>query len=91
MTRLAGDEFVIVLEGMRDPEETSIVAQKIIAAMAPTFDVIEHSPLISTSIGIVIRRKGELDGENLLRRADEALYAAKTSGRGKFHFAEDAD
>ena len=91
LTRLAGDEFVIVLEGMHDPGETSIVAQKIIDAMTPPFDVIDHSPVISTSIGIVVRRKGELDGESLLRRADEALYVAKTSGRSKFHFADVAE
>ena len=87
LTRLSGDEFVIVLEGMHDPGETSVVAQKIIAAMTLPLDVIGHSRVISTSIGVVIRQKGEVDGESLLRRADEALYAAKASGRGRFHLA----
>ncbi|MGH8106373.1 MAG: diguanylate cyclase domain-containing protein, partial [Arenimonas sp.] len=87
LTRLAGDEFVIVLEGMHDTEETSLVAQKIIDVMTPPFDVSGQPRAISTSIGAVVRRKGELDGESLLRRADEALYAAKESGRGRFHMA----
>ena len=47
LTRLAGDEFVIVLEGMHDPGETSVVAQKIIAAMTLPLDVIGHSRVIS--------------------------------------------
>ncbi len=91
LTRLAGDEFVIVLEGMHGTEETSIVAKKIIAAMASPFSLVGQERLVSTSIGVVIRRKGELDGDSLVRRADEALYVAKDSGRGGFHLAPAED
>lgn len=90
VTRLAGDEFVIVLEGIRDPSEVPGVANKIIAAMVPAFEIEDQIRVLSTSIGVVIRERGDLDGEALLRRADEALYAAKAAGRGRFHLASAA-
>lgn len=87
VTRLAGDEFVIVLEGIRDPTEVPGVADKIIAAMVLAFELEGQMRVLSTSIGVVIRERGELDGEALLRRADEALYAAKAAGRGRYQLS----
>ncbi|WP_081934144.1 GGDEF domain-containing protein [Massilia sp. 9096] len=82
--RLAGDEFVIVLEGGEQPACAQAVAQKIIEAMrAPFF--IAGAPLhASTSIGIAVSSGEDDDADGILRRADEALYAAKRAGRGGF-------
>lgn len=87
VARLAGDEFVVLLEGLHSADEARAVAEKIGLAMASPFDVLGTPCALSTSIGIAVRAGGELDGEALLRRADEALYRVKTAGRGAYAIA----
>lgn len=82
--RLAGDEFVIIAEGLRNPDESCVIAEKIVQAMENLFliDAIRHQ--VSTSIGIAIRREDETDAQRVLKRADDALYQAKAAGRNRF-------
>ncbi|EGF30714.1 putative transmembrane protein [Oxalobacteraceae bacterium IMCC9480] len=87
VSRLAGDEFVIILEGLQLPEESSKVAAKIISAMSTDFDILGVPRRISTSIGIAVGKINDNNGSALLRRADEALYAAKAAGRNTFRSA----
>lgn len=87
VARLAGDEFVIILESLHSIDEAQIVAQKIIASMGEPVDLGGTPRVVSTSIGIAMRIAGDTDGEGLLRRADEALYRAKAAGRGGFHIS----
>lgn len=84
VARLAGDEFVIVLEGVNLTHQSTTVAQKIIAAMRSEFDILGNHRNVSTSIGIAIGHADESDGSALLRRADAALYRAKDAGRNTF-------
>lgn len=84
VARLAGDEFVIVLEDLQGADEAQLVAGKILQAMLPTFEIPGHSLAVSTSIGIAIRREDEEDAGALLHRADAALYGAKSAGRGGY-------
>jgi diguanylate cyclase (GGDEF)-like protein/PAS domain S-box-containing protein len=84
VARLAGDEFVIVLEGLNLAQQSTTVAQKIIDAMLVEFDILGTCRNVSTSIGIAITHMDELDGEALLRRADGALYEAKAAGRNTY-------
>jgi diguanylate cyclase (GGDEF)-like protein/PAS domain S-box-containing protein len=88
VARLAGDEFVIMLEEMHSTEEMEIVAKKITREMERDFDVLGQQRRVTTSVGITIRRSGERDIETLLRRADEALYAAKSAGRNRYQIIE---
>lgn len=84
VSRLAGDEFTIILEGLQADEEASVVAGKIISAMAEDFHIGDVSRTVTTSIGIAVRRSGDICPDVLLRRADEALYVAKSAGRNTF-------
>ncbi len=84
VARLAGDEFVIVLEGLNLAQQSTTVAQKIVDAMRIDFDILGTHRHVSTSIGIAIGQMDELDGEILLRRADTALYEAKAAGRNTY-------
>ena len=84
VARLAGDEFVIILEGRDMAAETVFVADKIMHYMKRGFAILGTVRTVTTSIGIAIRREGEVDPEALLRRADEALYDAKSAGRQTF-------
>lgn len=86
--RLAGDEFVIVLEGLNNKDETEIVATKIILAMTTPFNIDGHARIITTSIGIAISNGKKFSSEQLLNKADEALYLAKKDGRNNFKHLE---
>ena len=82
VARLAGDEFTVILEGMNQPErDTREVADKIISAMQHPFDLGEHQVKVTTSIGLAIHRNDEVDLNELLRRADDAMYRAKQRGK----------
>ncbi len=85
--RLAGDEFVVVLDGLHDKNEATRVADKIIEAMKPTMNLNGQPHQATTSIGIAIRPTGEVDSAGLLAMADDALYQAKRSGRGGYALA----
>ena len=84
VARLAGDEFVVILEGLRDKESVCAVAQKVLAAIAVQFDVEGRALSVSTSIGIACAAAHETSPAELLAAADGALYEAKARGRGNF-------
>lgn len=84
VARLAGDEFVVILEPLASPGDAKAVAEKILRAMDRPFEVDSGSLQVTTSIGVALRGPREIDGEALLRRADQALYAVKAEQRGKF-------
>jgi diguanylate cyclase (GGDEF)-like protein/PAS domain S-box-containing protein len=87
VARLAGDEFVIVLEGIHSRDECRFVARKIIAAMRAPFPAGDVTVKVTTSIGIALGHGGGTTAEALLKRADSALYAAKGQGRDRFEIA----
>ncbi len=84
VARLAGDEFVIILESLKRTGDEGLVAAKIVAAMKSPFQLFNEQRAVSTSMGIAVRRPGETDSAALLQRADAALYKVKASGRGRF-------
>ena len=85
--RLSGDEFVIILEEMKSDEEVEVVARKVIQAMEPEFSIAGKSYQVTTSIGYAVLLEDDADAQALLRRADQALYRAKSSGRNAYRAA----
>lgn len=88
VARLAGDEFVIILEGLRGDAEPQFVARKIIAQVSHVFDVDGRPLNVSTSMGIAFHRHGVISASELLARADAALYEAKAAGRNTYRVTE---
>ncbi len=87
VSRLGGDEFTVVLAGMYMQEEVLAVAQKIIHAISAPFDLEGRMANIGISIGVA-RYTEEADNEDdLVRRADEAMYAAKLAGKNTYRIA----
>jgi diguanylate cyclase (GGDEF)-like protein/PAS domain S-box-containing protein len=88
VARLAGDEFVVVLEQLTQGDEAQAVARKIIASMEePALWNGQIVPL-SASIGIALADgPAELSATALMAKADESLYAAKRAGRNTFRIA----
>jgi diguanylate cyclase (GGDEF)-like protein/PAS domain S-box-containing protein len=87
VARLAGDEFVIVLEDLHNEREARLVAGKILSALETPFDLASGPLRVTASIGIASRGGVELGGSELLRRADAALYKAKEAGRNCYRIA----
>jgi diguanylate cyclase (GGDEF)-like protein/PAS domain S-box-containing protein len=87
VARLAGDEFVVVLEGVHKRDECLFIARKIVAAMQRPFDVNGSELVVTTSIGIAMTTDTGLSADGLLQRADGALYTAKAQGRNRFEMA----
>ncbi len=86
VSRLAGDEFTVILPVITVREDVVRVAEKIIAAFATPFDLDGHEVSMSTSIGIALFPKDATDEHDILKRADLAMYEAKAGGRNKVAF-----
>ena len=87
VARLGGDEFAIIQEGSASQHEDAIaLALRIINAISQPFDLNGHRTTLGTSVGIVLAPEHESDPEGLLKRADLALYDAKSNGRNDFRF-----
>src|SRR5258706_49286 len=86
VARLAGDEFVVLIEDHRGPEEVMTVAQKVLAFIARPMLIDMREVPISASIGIASYPDDGDSVEALLRAADTAMYQAKEKGRNNFQF-----
>lgn len=84
--RFSGDEFVVVLRDLAEPDDAGRVARKLMAALAEPLDRNESVIKLSASIGIALMEEGRQDFDSLLRAADAAMYAAKQSGRNACHY-----
>lgn len=83
LARLGGDEFAIILPGA-DASAAKAVADRSVAAVAKPFVVLGSLAHVGTSVGIQAVSKGNpADVDAIKAAADEALYAAKRSGKGR--------
>ena len=84
VARLAGDEFVLVLEGVDGVLELGRVADKVVACVRPRIEFEGQALAVTVSLGVTIYRGGEPSASDLLALADAALYQAKQQGRNRF-------
>ena len=84
VARVGGDEFVILMPDIRQTENLSTIAQKMLAAVARPVDVKGRMLEVTASIGIACYPEDGEDSEILLRNADTAMYRAKELGRNGF-------
>jgi diguanylate cyclase (GGDEF)-like protein len=89
VARLGGDEFVIIQELNRSELSAEGLANCVVAAMSRTFEISGHRINIGASVGIALAPEHGTSNENLLKRADMALYKAKSHGRNTITFFED--
>jgi diguanylate cyclase (GGDEF)-like protein len=90
IARLGGDEFVVILEGLSADAEQAIgmteaAAEKLLIALAAPYVLLEQEYLGTASIGISLFHGQEYSADELLRRADAAMYQAKNKGRNTLH------
>ncbi|HEY9130634.1 MAG TPA: diguanylate cyclase, partial [Dyella sp.] len=84
--RIGGDEFTVLLTGLRTREEAAPFANRLLARLSEPLQVVDYEIVLSASIGIA---GYPLDGSNpitLITHADAAMYAAKTEERNAYRF-----
>ena len=84
--RWGGDEFVVCLEGIENPDNAATVAQKLVFVLSEKYDIGGSEVYATPSIGIsMYPESGEL-AARLIKAADLAMYQAKKRGGGRFQF-----
>jgi len=81
VARIGGDEFLVLLSDLNDPLMAENIAAKIVKSLAVPVLFSGHEVPVTVSVGVCALEEEELDQAILLKRADEALYQAKTKGR----------
>lgn len=80
--RMGGDEFVVVLMGVHDEQNARMVAEQVRAAVAKPMLIGDVVVQVTLSIGTALAEPGDTS-EDVLAKADRALYAAKNTGRDR--------
>jgi len=86
ISRLGGDEFLILVSEANSATDASLTAEKVINVLAPPHIVGKHELHITTSIGIAIYPGDGETAQALMQSADTAMYQAKEHGRNNYQF-----
>ena len=87
VSRIGGDEFVVVLEGVEGSEQVVEVAERIMETLSAPFALRRGEASVRASIGVaVLDGNAEREAEELVREADQAMYQAKGEGGARYEF-----
>jgi diguanylate cyclase (GGDEF)-like protein/PAS domain S-box-containing protein len=86
VSRQGGDEFVILLTELQQPEYAAITALRLLQVVAEPHLIDHHDLHITSSIGVSVYPDDGLDAETLIKNADAAMYQAKENGRQSYQF-----
>jgi len=86
LSRLGGDEFIILLPSINSDKDAHIIAEKIQKTLQSKHDIGKHQLYITSSMGIAMYPQHGETTDELIRNADTAMYEAKNSGRNNYVF-----
>ena len=86
VARLGGDEFAIVQTGVKEPDDVVELVKRIYEAIREPYDCLGHQVTTDASIGIALAPNDGTHLDQLLKRADLAMYDAKADGRRTYRF-----
>ncbi|MDF3036632.1 MAG: hypothetical protein K0S28_1906 [Paucimonas sp.] len=86
VARLGGDEFTVILTELESLVHVEQVCTKILDALASPFCIAGETAYLSGSIGITIHPQDARTSDELIRKADQAMYAAKSAGKNRFSY-----
>jgi diguanylate cyclase (GGDEF)-like protein len=86
LSRQGGDEFVVVLQELKCPEDAEAAVGRLLRAVADVHSIDRHEIYVTTSIGVSVYPGDGLDAETLIKNADTAMYHAKKSGKQDHKF-----
>jgi diguanylate cyclase (GGDEF)-like protein len=84
--RQGGDEFLVLIEAIDNPDQLLPLVEKLLATNAEPYQIKQHTLTLTSSIGISVYPDDGVEINDLVKHADAAMYAAKTSGRNCFQF-----
>lgn len=90
LIRIAGDEFVILLAGVAAEQDVAAILAKINRAVQVTLTLGNEQLIPSLSMGVALAPANGTDFQELLKKADQAMYQAKSAGRNQFVFHRSA-
>src|SRR5690606_5480864 len=92
VARLGGDEFTVILGDLHNTDHIEQLVQKLLDALAQPFSLGSEKAFLTASVGIAVYPDDARTAEELIRKADQAMYAAKTAGKNQFsYFTRDMD
>lgn len=86
IARIGGDEFVILLESIKETQKVSYIVNKILDVIREPIDIFGNECYTSASIGISIYPDDGITASELMKNADTAMYHAKEKGRDNYQF-----
>jgi diguanylate cyclase (GGDEF)-like protein len=90
VSRIGGDEFVVVMGNLASPEVVENLAENILSVLRQDFRVDEATLRVTSSIGIAVYPNSGDTVDALMKNADAAMYEAKQNGRNTYRFFEPA-
>lgn len=86
VARFGGDEFTVVLTGLNEASHIEFVCEKILVALADPFVLGNDKGYVTGSIGVALSPLDAKSADELMRKADQAMYAAKQEGKNRFSY-----
>jgi len=86
IARYGGDEFVVIMGGLDSPSQVDLIVSDLLKKMAEPFTLGQETIYISSSIGITLYPQDASNPTEILKNADQAMYAAKNNGRNNFQY-----
>ena len=86
VSRHGGDEFLILLSEVDQPEDAGLIAEKIVSSVAEPHHIAGHELTLTASVGIALYPEDGQDAQSLIMRADTAMYHVKNTGRNRVGF-----
>ncbi len=86
VSRLGGDEFLLILEEINEPQAVALAAESILCTLNEAFMLERHEVFIGASLGVSLYPQDGTDATVLMKHADLALYRAKAEGKNNYQF-----
>jgi diguanylate cyclase (GGDEF)-like protein len=86
VARIGGDEFIILLTSVTGRSDVTMLAEKILKTLMAPFKLRDHELFITTSLGVCMCPEDGQDTDDIVKKADIAMYHAKSTGRNNVQF-----
>jgi diguanylate cyclase (GGDEF)-like protein len=90
VSRIGGDEFIMLLSPINDIGDAVIIAEKILSVFQKPFRIDGHTLRVTTSIGLSVYPGDGENAETLLKNSDIAMYYAKERGKNRYQCFNEA-